>query len=113
MREALARMHEGVDAALDAVTVLELAFVDNAPPSRIEGMQRALADLADGFRGLATLAMTTAGTPLIDARRTKRMADAAARVVFEKRGNHAEAHLSEVELGAILEATILLALELR
>ena len=113
MKEAITRIHEGLNAALDTVVLIEVACAGEAPPARLEGIQLALTDLADGFRGLATLADTTAGNPSEKDRRVQRMAKAAARVVFDRRGNNSEAHLSEAELTGILEATILLALELR
>lgn len=39
----------------------------------------------------------------------KDIGKAAARVVFRKRGNHSEAHLTEPELAAIIEAAVILA----
>lgn len=41
----------------------------------------------------------------------KRVAAHAARLVFRRRGNHSEAHLSEIELAAIIEAAVQVALE--
>jgi hypothetical protein len=43
----------------------------------------------------------------------ERIARHAARIVFRKRGNHGEAHLSEVELAAIIEAAVRVAIEKR
>jgi len=41
----------------------------------------------------------------------QRVATHAARLVFKRRGNHSEAHLSEIELAAIIEAAVRVALE--
>lgn len=41
----------------------------------------------------------------------QRIAQYTARIVFKKRGNHSEAHLSEVELAAIIETAVRVALE--
>jgi hypothetical protein len=42
-----------------------------------------------------------------DMPRTEMMADAVARKVFAKRGNHSEAHVTELELAAIINAALL------
>lgn len=41
----------------------------------------------------------------------QRVAAHAARLVFRRRGDHSEAHLSERELAAIIEAAVRVALE--
>jgi hypothetical protein len=41
----------------------------------------------------------------------ERIARHAARIVFRKRGNHSEAHLSERELASIVESAVRVALE--